>query len=161
MNSMKFILEPIVGDEHPTLPPFKFEKVAGDHTELYKAISGANEFGVSDTGVRDDLKYGLISSYIVRGEDKRVIGTCVLANRANQVNVMYLWVAEAYRRQHIGQNLVNLAVLRAKKNDYYSLYTRVRDDRTPAIELFKKLGFIIDPDKFKSEVLPKQERLIS
>lgn len=158
---MKFILQPIVGNEHPVLPAYQFEKISGSRAELYEAIVNAMEFGISANGIKEDLMYSMVAGYMVRGEDKRIIGTCVLANVSNQLNVVYLWVAELYRRQHIGENLVNLAILRAKRNDYYSLYASVRDDRAPAIALFTKLGFVIDPDPFKRDTLiPKQERLI-
>ena len=156
---MKFILQPIVGDEHPVFPDYKFEKITGDRSELFDAITGSMEFGISRQEVERDLLYRTISTYIVRGEDKRVIGTCVLANDSGHLSVDYLWVATPYRRQHIGQNLVNLAILRSIKNSYYDLCTRVREDRGPAIALFKKLGFVQEPEKIRTPE-PTQERLI-
>jgi ribosomal protein S18 acetylase RimI-like enzyme len=130
-----------MGNEHPVLPDYTFSKITTDRTPWYTAISEANEFGISVEGLRHDLMFCMIAGYMVLGEDKRIIATNCLANRGGFLNVLYLWVAEPYRRQHIGENLVNLAILRAKKNGYYNLYTSVQDTRTPAIELFKKLDF--------------------
>ena len=157
---MKLMLQPLVGNEHPQLPDYKFSRIDADRSDWYAAISNANAFGISINGIREDLQYCMIAGYKVLGDDKRIIATCALANRSNQIHVCYLWVAEPYRRQHIGENLVNLAILRAKKNEYLNLYTRVQDDATPAMELFKKLGFVKDPDPFKRELIPVQDRLI-
>lgn len=53
-----------------------------------------------------------------------------------------LRVAPAYRRQGVGSRLMEQAVRFCKDQGYLKVRLDVRSERTPAIALFEKLGFV-------------------
>lgn len=55
--------------------------------------------------------------------------------------ILNFYVNEAYRRKHIGQNLVLHAIEYAYKNGVNTISLEVRPHNLDAVDLYKKLGF--------------------
>jgi len=83
------------------------------------------------------------SGFWVAEHEGTVIGMIGVRNLHDDVAEMRrLRVAPAYRRQGIGSRLMEQAVRFCKDQGYLKVRLDVRSERTPAIALFEKLGFV-------------------
>jgi len=82
------------------------------------------------------LSYWLVAEF--NGEVVGYIGSQSVLDAAD---VMNLAVAPAYRRQGIGESLVNTLVAYLQQKGIIALLLEVRASNDPAIALYKRLGF--------------------
>lgn len=85
----------------------------------------------------DDIKaWGIVED----GELVAVIET-VVEEWSNRLRVSELWIADSYRRQGIGHQLMDLALKWAKDEGYRALILETQSGNDPAISFYLKYGF--------------------
>ena len=109
--------------------------------EIYKSIWG--ERGIYDPlTFMETMSQGL--SYVYKIEDE-VIAFCLVEyiNENNIIEIVLLCVKEEYRHNHLGKSLLSFCInnCRSKKYNRFSLH--VSTTNIPALNLYKKLGFVI------------------
>ena len=77
-----------------------------------------------------------------------------------EADVMNLAVAPAYRRQGVGQSLLNALTFELKQRQISSLSLEVRLSNTPARTLYEKNGFSLAGSRKKYYVNPEEDALI-
>jgi GNAT superfamily N-acetyltransferase len=133
-------LQPIIEQDYSKLPDYTFSKV-NVHNRVAWTDKMAIAFGEDPGMVHRDLNFCLIGGYMAQDKKGNIIGTNCFQMRCGVPSITHLWVSEPYRRHRIGWTLLNLSVMRAKKNDYYDLYARIEDNNISAITFFKNFGF--------------------
>lgn len=103
-----------------------------------KLYSNANLFEAWD----GDELVALVAMYANNKETKKAFITLV-------------YCVETHRRQGITNNLLNLAFAYLKKISFNSVFLKCVLDNTPALNMYKKLGFDIEStdDKFSTKVI--------
>ena len=77
-----------------------------------------------------------------------------------EADVMNLAVAPAYRRQGVGQSLLNALTFELKQRQISSLSLEVRLSNTPARTLYERNGFSLAGCRKKYYVNPEEDALI-
>ncbi len=82
-----------------------------------------------------------LSLWVIALDGDRVVGYVGSQTVLGGADMMNLAVAPEYRKQGIGERLVNQLVERLQKKGAISLCLEVRQSNLPAISLYEKLGF--------------------
>ena len=97
-----------------------------------------------------DIYRNCPEAFLVATVDDKVVGyimcrieSSYLFRKGSKGHVISLAVADKYRRQGIGKTLLKSAIEVLKKKVNY-IYLEVRVSNTPAINLYKNLGFRIE-----------------
>ncbi|MFT6882227.1 MAG: ribosomal protein S18 acetylase RimI-like enzyme [Marinoscillum sp.] len=95
-----------------------------------------------------DPSFEMVEKYLFSGdcylakEGDEVIGTIILTpNTANEIEVRNICVAEKYRRQGIGKDLLKYAFRISKMEGYETIIVKTSDVSLDAISFYKKLKF--------------------
>lgn len=94
----------------------------------------------SEASIRYELTNRL-SYWLVALENETVVGYVGSQSVLGEADMMNLAVAPAYRKQGVGEHLVNRLVADLAEHGVYRLTLEVRVSNTPAISLYEKLGF--------------------
>lgn len=100
----------------------------------------------SDPWSADSIRYELtnpLSLWLVAVDGDRVVGYIGSQTVLGESDVMNVCVSPDYRRQGIGDRLVNALIDLLKKDGVYKLMLEVRVSNAPAIALYEKLGFSV------------------
>lgn len=100
----------------------------------------------SDPWSMASIRYELtnpLSLWLVAVEGEQVVGYIGSQTVLGESDVMNVAVAPEFRRQGIGDCLLQELIGRLKKDGVYKLTLEVRASNEPAISLYKKLGFEI------------------
>lgn len=83
--------------------------------------------------------------YYVALDDKTadVIGYAGAWNTGDDYSIISVATKEDYKKTGVATKLLNRLILDAKEKDIYALSLEVNEHNTPAINLYRKLGFII------------------
>ncbi len=87
------------------------------------------------------LTYG--KDIIVAELNSKVVGYLVLMDLGREEKIMSIAVKKEYRRKGIGEMLLREAIRRVKSRGKERIILEVRVSNTPAINLYKKMGFYI------------------
>lgn len=101
-----------------------------------------------------------LSLWIVAVDGDCVVGYVGSQTVLDGADMMNLAVLPQYRKQGVGRTLVNQLVDQLQKRGAISLALEVRQSNTPAISLYKKLGFVqvgLRPNYYRN---PKENALI-
>lgn len=81
-------------------------------------------------------------------EQQPVLGTCALIRKGdNTFELSKMAVTEAARGQQIGKKLLNASIEKARELQADWLILETNSKLTPAINLYRKLGFVLVPDQ--------------
>ena len=105
--------------------------------------------------VENPLSYWLVAE--VDGEVAGYVGSQTVLDAADMMN---LAVSPDYRRQGIGQALVNALVEHLQQNKVIALLLEVRVSNAPAIALYESLGFAQVGRRPKYYHNPREDALI-
>ncbi|MBQ7329497.1 MAG: ribosomal protein S18-alanine N-acetyltransferase [Oscillospiraceae bacterium] len=105
--------------------------------------------------VMNPLSYWLVAE--VDGEVAGYVGSQTVLDAADMMN---LAVSPDYRRQGIGQALVNALVEHLQQNKVIALLLEVRVSNAPAIALYESLGFAQVGRRPKYYHNPREDALI-
>lgn len=105
--------------------------------------------------VMNPLSYWLVAE--VDGEVAGYVGSQTVLDAADMMN---LAVSPDYRRQGIGQALVNALVEHLQQNKVIALLLEVRVSNAPAIALYESLGFAQVGRRPKYYHTPREDALI-
>lgn len=94
----------------------------------------------SENSIRTELGNAL-SLWIVAEEEGSLAGYVGSQSVLGWADMMNLAVAPDYRRQGIGEKLVEELIFRLKANNVTCLTLEVRQSNIPAIQLYQKMGF--------------------
>ncbi|MDZ7370826.1 MAG: ribosomal protein S18-alanine N-acetyltransferase [candidate division KSB1 bacterium] len=96
-----------------------------------------------------ELSEGKSTAYVVVLENGTVVAYLVYRILFDEMHILNIAVAQAYRRRGIAYNLLNFFIDRAKEEGLTFLYLEVRESNASAINLYKKIGFqVIGRRKF-------------
>ena len=95
----------------------------------------------SENSVASELKNPL-SYWLVAVENGQVAGYIGSQTVMGETDMMNVAVHPDFRRQGIGEQLVNALVAELKKQESHCLTLEVRASNAPAIALYEKLGFV-------------------
>ena len=101
-----------------------------------------------------------LSLCIVAVDGQEVAGYVGSQSVLGEADMMNLAVSPAYRRQGVGQRLVDTLVDRLRINGVYSLTLEVRVSNEAAIALYEILGFVRVGCRPKYYSNPKEDALI-
>ena len=79
--------------------------------------------------------------YFVALDGEKVVGYAGAWNTGTDYSIISVAVSNEYRKNGIAVRLLNRLVTDAKKKEIYSVSLEVSEKNTPAINLYKKLGF--------------------
>ena len=80
--------------------------------------------------------------YIVTITDGIIVGYCGYWGIAGEGHIYNVAVKESHRGQGIGYRMLDYLITQARSRGITSLTLEVRQSNEPAIQLYKKLGFI-------------------
>lgn len=89
----------------------------------------------------EELESNQLSRYIVAKKDGKVVGYGGMWAVLDEGHITNIAVHPDYRRQKIGEKIVQALVDRAKEEEIDKLTLEVRKSNTPAIILYRKFGF--------------------
>ena len=95
----------------------------------------------SENSVASELKNPL-SYWLVAVENGQVAGYIGSQTVMGETDMMNVAVHPDFRRQGLGEQLVNALVAELKKRESHCLTLEVRASNAPAIALYEKLGFV-------------------
>ena len=101
-----------------------------------------------------------LSLWLVALDGERVVGYVGSQTVLDGADMMNLAVLPQYRKQGVGQALVNELVDRLKQKGAICLALEVRQSNLPAISLYEKLGFVqvgLRPNYYRN---PRENALI-
>ncbi len=101
-----------------------------------------------------------LSTWLVAMEGDTLAGYIGAQAVLSEADVMNVAVSPAYRRQGIGQALLERLIARLKEKGVTSLSLEVRASNEPAIALYDRMGFALvgrRPNYYKN---PKEDALI-
>ena len=101
-----------------------------------------------------------LSLWLVAVNENEVVGYIGSQSVLDEADMMNLAVSESYRRQKIGEKLVETLVDHLKQRDVKSITLEVRVSNEPAIRLYEKLGFQQVGRRPKYYANPKEDALI-
>lgn len=81
------------------------------------------------------------SKYIVAFYKDEIVGFAGLKITCDEADIMNIVVKKAYRKKGIGTILFNNLTSICKENKIKTLFLEVNEDNSPAISLYKKMGF--------------------
>lgn len=82
-----------------------------------------------------------LTIYIYKLDDK-IIGFVEVSKIYDRYEIDYVYVLEKYRKNKIGTKLINKVIEDGKKDNIKNITLEVNKNNNPAIELYKKEGFI-------------------
>lgn len=80
--------------------------------------------------------------YFVALDGEKVVGYAGAWNTGSDYSIISVAVDPEYRKTGIAVRLINRLVADAKKKEIYALSLEVSEKNIPAINLYKKIGFI-------------------
>ena len=101
-----------------------------------------------------------LSYWLVAEIDGTVVGYVGSQTVLDASDMMNLAVSPDYRRQGVGQALVNALVEYLQQNKVIALLLEVRVSNTPAIDLYESLGFMQIGRRPKYYHNPREDALI-
>jgi len=125
------------------------EEYKEDVINLILSIWDGGEFdykGVERPDIHDVPKYYLQdkdSNFWVALDDKELIGTAGLIKKPdNSAHLKRMAVKEEYRKQGIGDKLIQTVIGFAKKHNIKTIYAGMVPENTAAIKFYKDHGFV-------------------
>ncbi len=113
------------------------------HTDqMYDVHTECFEDEAMTKGIFEDEVYGVSRVYFVALDGEKVVGYAGAWNTGSDFSIISVAVTKEYRKQGIAVRLLNRLILEAKKREIYSISLEVSEKNEPAINLYKKLGFI-------------------
>lgn len=138
----------------------KYERMTASHTQ---AVAEIEKVCFSDPWSLNSINSELdnpLSLWLVALDGDRVAGYVGSQTVLGGSDMMNLAVLPEYRKQGIGERLVNELVEHLKENGACCLVLEVRQSNEPAISLYTKLGFQqvgLRPNYYRN---PKENALI-
>ena len=122
--------------------------------QIYKVVTTDTSFILQDSTVSpalhkdyhlaDDVEGIPALDYVVIAEyDAQVVGVAALINNAGdrRAIIRHFYIDRAYRRQGIGQALMEAVVARARQWQTWCLWLETQDVNYAAIQFYKRSGF--------------------
>lgn len=113
----------------------------------------------SENAIRSELTNPL-SLWIVAEEAENVVGYIGSQSVLGEADVMNVAVDPAYRRNGVGEKLVNALIDRLRGNGVHCLTLEVRASNDAAIRLYDKLGFVQVGRRPGYYSIPREDALI-
>lgn len=113
----------------------------------------------SENSIASELNNPL-SCWLVAEENGKIAGYVGSQSVLDAADVMNLAVSPTYRRQGVGQALVENLVEHLQKNKVIALLLEVRVSNASAIALYEKLGFVQVGRRPKYYHNPREDALI-
>ncbi len=101
-----------------------------------------------------------LSYWLVAEDNGKIAGYVGSQSVLDAADMMNLAVSPDYRQQGVGQALVNRLVQYLQQNNVIALLLEVRVSNTPAISLYKKMGFVQVGRRPKYYHNPREDALI-
>lgn len=101
-----------------------------------------------------------INSTDQKGADGDVAGYCGIYLAADEGDITNVAVSPGYRRLGIAKSLVRHALLQAHAKGAWRVFLEVRSSNTPAIELYRKLGFCVKGKRKNYYRFPDEDALV-
>lgn len=98
--------------------------------------------------------------YCVAEEDGRLVGICGLRNIAGEGEITNVAVDKAYRRRNTASMLLEHILDIGKKKGVTAFTLEVREGNEPAVNLYKKFGFLCEGIRRDFYDNPKEDALI-
>lgn len=113
----------------------------------------------SENSIASELNNRL-SYWLVAVDNDNVVGYVGSQSVLDYADMMNLAVSPDYRRQGIGESLINALVAHLKTKHILALLLEVRVSNTPAIALYEKLGFVQIGRRPRYYTNPREDALI-
>ncbi len=121
------------------------KKMTKEHIEqVYNIEERCFSIPWSKKSFEDELTKNKMAIYLVALEDEKVIGYAGMWHVINEGHITNVAVSPEYRRQGIGENLINRLIEIAKEKDMIGITLEVRTSNEAAKNLYKKQGFLLD-----------------
>ena len=101
-----------------------------------------------------------LALWLVAVDSNRVAGYVGSQSVMGEADMMNIAVDAQYRRQGIGETLINKLIIALKEREVYSLTLEVRASNDAAIGMYQKLGFEQVGRRPGYYVKPKEDALI-
>ena len=98
----------------------------------------------SKRAFEDELNKNKMAIYLVALKDEQVVGYAGMWHVINEGHITNVAVSPEYRRQGIGESLINKLIEIAKEKEMIGLTLEVRTSNEIAKNLYKKHGFLLD-----------------
>lgn len=92
--------------------------------------------------VKQDLFDNEFTRYFVGTLDGKIVGFITIMNIIGEVHINNIAVKEDFRKQGIGEKLLDYALNYYPKDQIMGITLEVREDNKPAIALYEKKGFV-------------------
>ncbi len=120
----------------------KILKMQEQHLEILAQDLNEYDDFWNEKILKDEF-YNENSEYFVICEDEIVCGFAGLWFNIDEAHIMNIAVRKDFRKNGIGSELLSFLIDEAKSKEKMCITLEVRDDNTPAIELYKKFNFDI------------------
>ena len=120
----------------------KILKMQEQHLEILAQDLNEYDDFWNEKILKDEF-YNENSEYFVICEDEIVCGFAGLWFNIDEAHIMNIAVRKDFRKKGIGSELLSFLIDEAKSKEKMCITLEVRDDNTPAIELYKKFNFDI------------------
>jgi ribosomal-protein-alanine N-acetyltransferase len=107
-----------------------------------------------------EMNVSEISVSFVAEKDGKVLGYGVIWVLPGKIHLCNIAVSNSYRRQGIGSNMLEHVLDYARKKKIPQVTLEVREGNKPAIELYKKYGFILKGKRLNYYTSEKENALI-
>ncbi len=112
------------------------------YDQMYKVHTECFEEEPMTEGLFREEVEGDSRVYFVALDGEKVVGYAGAWNTGTDYSIISVAIAHDYRKNGIAVRLLNRLVMDAKKKEIYSVSLEVSEKNIPAINLYKKLGFI-------------------
>lgn len=113
----------------------------------------------SENSIASELDNSL-SYWLVAEDNGKIAGYVGSQSVLDAADMMNIAVSPDYRRQGIGQALINGLITHLQENNVIALLLEVRVSNIPAITLYEKMGFIQVGRRPKYYHNPREDALI-
>lgn len=111
--------------------------------EIHEAAFDGNELMNKNLFIDELTTESRVYFVVVESETKKVVGYAGAWNTGGDYSIISVATHTDYRRQGIAKKLLKRLILDAKDKNIKALSLEVNEKNTPAINLYRDLGFII------------------
>ncbi|MDE6357321.1 MAG: ribosomal protein S18-alanine N-acetyltransferase [Eubacteriales bacterium] len=121
------------------------KKMTKEHIEqVYSIEEKCFSIPWSKKSFEKEINENKMAIYLVALKDEQVVGYAGMWHVINEGHITNVAVSPEYRRQGIGESLVNKLIEIAKEKEMIGLTLEVRTSNEIAKNLYKKQGFLLD-----------------
>lgn len=122
--------------------PMQIEPLDPYDPKALKPLAAAWDFWSLDS-LSESYKHLLLETYIARYGSK-VVGVSIWSIAGETADLLYVFTDGSMRGRGVGKQMLTYCHEQLRAQGMRFCVLEVRDDNTPALELYKKLKYIVD-----------------